>query len=297
VPDFSDPAADAFVDLRGLRFHYREYRAATGGPDAAPPIVLLHGLASTSRIWMLTAPFLAERCRVVALDQRGHGETAKPDAGYDFASVTADAVAFLDALGLERAVLAGHSWGGNVAVEVAARHPKRVAGLVLVDGGFFEVSSRPGMTWQRAEQELAPPDLSHLTAEELVAMAKKWELGPIWSPEVEAALLANFEVTEGGTIRPRFARAHHMQVVRALWEQKVSQLFPSVRCPVLFVCAERERSEGTREMTQRKRDGVERAQALLSDCRVVWFEDTIHDIPLHRPERLARTMMSFVDAL
>lgn len=288
---FEDPAVDAYVELRGLRFHYRDY----AGPADRPPLVLLHGVASTSRIWLLVGPLLAEWRRVLALDQRGHGETEKPERGYDFASVVADALAFIDAIGLERPLLVGHSWGGNVAVQLAATHPERVAGLVLVDGGFLELSTRPGMTWERAERELAPPDMTHLTADELVEMAKQWELGPIWSPAVEAALLANFEVLSDGKIRPRLPRDRHLQVVRALWEQKVSELCPRVECPVLFVAADHGESERTRRWMDHKRDGVARAQERLRDCQVVWMPETIHDIPLHRPKELADLITRFAE--
>ena len=286
-----DPARDAFVAARGLRFHYREYGAR------GRPLVLLHGVASTSRIWLLAGPLLAERFRVFALDQRGHGESGKPDRGYDFATVVGDLDAFIDALGLERPVVVGHSWGGNVALEYAAAHPERPAGLVLVDGGFLEMSARPGMTWERAEQEMAPPDLTHLTPQELVEMAKKWELGPLWGDEVEAALLANFEVTDGGTLRARLSRPNHMQVVRALWEQRPSELCPRVRCPVLFIAAERETAGRAQEWIAMKREAIGRAQALLADCQVRWFADTIHDIPLQRPTELARETIEFVERL
>jgi pimeloyl-ACP methyl ester carboxylesterase len=283
-----DPAVDKFVTLRGLRFHYREY-----GPPGARPLVLLHGVASNSRIWITTAPLLTQRFHVLALDQRGHGESDKPDGGYDFTSVAGDVAAFIDALGLERPFVAGHSWGGNVALELAATQPDRPAGLVLVDGGFMEVSARPGMTWERAERELAPPDLTHLTPDKIVEMAKQWELGPIWSDEVQSALLANFDVTEAGTIRPRLRRENHMQVVRALWEQRPSELCARVRCPVLFVAAEREGSGRTREWLEMKREAIGQMEMLLTDCRVRWFPDTIHDIPLQRPAELAQAIEEF----
>jgi len=289
----NDPPVAAHVTLRGLRFHYREYSPPQDeGPRRA--LVLLHGLASNSRWWSLVGPLLARRFRVLALDQRGHGESDKPDTGYDFASVVGDLAAFVDTLELERPVVVGHSWGGNVALEYAATDPERPAGLVLVEGGYLEISARPGMTWERAEQMLAPPDLTHLTPQELVTMAKQWELGPIWSDEVEAALLGNFEATEDGGIRPRFSRANHMQVVRALWEQRPSELCPKVRCPVLVAAAEREGEGRVREWMELKREGIARAERLLRDCHVRWFADSIHDLPLQRPQELAHAIEEFV---
>lgn len=284
-----DPARDAFVTLRGLRFHYREY----GQGD--PPVVLLHGVASNARIWLTAGPLLAEQYRVFALDQRGHGESDKPDDGYDFATVAGDLAAFIDALGLERPVVAGHSWGGNVALEYAARHPAALSGLVLVDGGFLEMAARPGMTWERAQVEMAPPDLTKFTPQQLVEMAQRWELGPIWSEEIEEALLGNFQVTEQGTLLPHLSRANHMQVVRALWEQRPSELYAKVRCPVLFALAERDAGGRGQEWIAMKREAIARAETLLPNCQVRWFADTIHDIPLHRPEELAQAMTAFIE--
>ena len=284
----NDPAIDRTIELRGLSFHYREYERD------GRPLVLLHGVASTSRIFMLLGPILGERFRALALDQRGHGESAKPDGGYDFDSVTKDLKSFIEELGLERPVIVGHSWGGNVAMQYAADYPERVAGLVLVDGGFLEISARPGATWEQAERQMAPPDMTHLRAEELIEMAKKWELGSQWSDEIEAAILANFEVLPNGKIRARLSRANHVQVVRALWDQRVSELAPNVACPVLFIAAERAGSEGTERWMELKRAGIERAEGLLRHVEVHWMKDTIHDIPLHKPRELAQLIEEFV---
>jgi pimeloyl-ACP methyl ester carboxylesterase len=283
------PVDDAYLDLRGLKFHYR----ASG---AGPPIVFLHGLASNAKWWLLLEPLLNPRFRVLALDQRGHGQTDKPETGYAFSSVVQDLAAFIAALDLVEPLIIGHSWGGNVALEYAATFPQSAAGVVLVDGGFLEVSSRPGATWARAEQELAPPDLTHLTPEALVAGAKRWELGRIWSAQVEAALLGNFSVADDGTIRPNLSRANHMKVVRALWEQKPSELYPSVKCPVLFVAAERKAEGRAKERLELKREALVLAEASLGNCQVVWFEDTIHDIPLQRPRELAHAILEFASA-
>jgi pimeloyl-ACP methyl ester carboxylesterase len=290
----TDPAVDRSVKLRGLRFHYREYGADGAGVQ---PIVLLHGVASNAKIWITVGPKLGERNRAYAPDQRGHGESDKPDNGYDFASVVEDVSAFIDELKLIRPVIVGHSWGGSVALEFAATHPDSVAGLVLVDGGFMELSARPGMTWERAEKELAPPVLTHLTPEQLIAGAMKWELGNIWSDEVQAALVANFDVAEDGTIRPRLRRENHMQVVRALWEHKPSKLAPRVTCPVLFVVAERKAEGRAAEWIAMKREAVARLERRFPDCRVEWFADTIHDIPLQRPDKLAKTIADFAGSL
>ncbi len=98
----SRPPSDGFVDAGSIRLRYREW-APADGVASAPPLLLLHGLASSARIWDLVAPTLAQDRRVVALDQRGHGLSEKPDDGYDFASIVADDLAAVDALASGRA--------------------------------------------------------------------------------------------------------------------------------------------------------------------------------------------------
>jgi pimeloyl-ACP methyl ester carboxylesterase len=131
------------------------------GPAA--PVALVHGLASNARLWDGVAPELAARGHpVVALDQRGHGLSSKPSGGYDFARLSLDLLEVFSRLGWsgERApVVAGQSWGGNVALDLAAHHPRSLSGLVLVDGGTIELSPRFA-DWPTCEAALAPPPLA-----------------------------------------------------------------------------------------------------------------------------------------
>ncbi|MBI1886723.1 MAG: alpha/beta hydrolase [Chloroflexi bacterium] len=283
--------SDLLVELGGLSFHYRHW----GGRGR--PVVLLHGLASTSHIWDLTAPLLARRFRVVALDQRGHGESAKPDHGYDFDTVTGDLRAFVAALEFERPVLVGHSWGASVALRYAAGHPDGVPGLVLVDGGVIDLSAV--MTWEQAEEEMTPPPIDGVPAKQLLAAVRGLAyFREIWSPEFERMFLTNFEVREDGTIWRRLPVEHHMKVVRALYDLSPSQLLPLVQSPVLIVVASRKPQGEREERWQRyRREGLESAARLLRQCETVVMEDTIHDIPVHRPRELAAAIERFAGGL
>jgi len=282
------PARDAFVDLRGLRFHYRDW----GGQGA--PVVLLHGLASNARIWDLTAPLLAQRFRVLALDQRGHGLSDKPD-GYDFPSISGDLAALIEALGLERPGLVGHSWGGNVALQFAADHPDAVAWLALVDGGFLEISAFEGMTWERAQQLMAPPPLDGMKLGVFLQGARGWpDLRDVWSDAVEAIVLANFRIDEDETVHPHLSRENHLKILRALWEQRASELWAGLRCPLLLLPAARQSGDPRSAVwMEAKRKAIAVARARLPGLRVVWMEDTIHDIPLQRPAALAGAIIEF----
>ncbi|GAB3983023.1 hypothetical protein GCM10029978_088330 [Actinoallomurus acanthiterrae] len=113
------------ADVGDVRLAYRTYGAPT-----APPLVLLHALGEDGGTWRATATALAASHRVYAVDLRGHGASGRT-AAYSFELMRDDVVAFLDALGLERVRLVGHSMGATVAYLLAGRHPERVDRLVL----------------------------------------------------------------------------------------------------------------------------------------------------------------------
>jgi pimeloyl-ACP methyl ester carboxylesterase len=117
------------IEVRGLSLHYLDW-----GNDGAPPLVFVHGLSSAAAGWQRVAEHFASDFHVVALDQRGHGDSswAPPDA-YDTDSYVADLDAFVDALGLSRFVLVGHSMGGHNSIAYVARHPDRVRCAVVND--------------------------------------------------------------------------------------------------------------------------------------------------------------------
>jgi pimeloyl-ACP methyl ester carboxylesterase len=105
-----------------------------GDPDGLP-LVLLHGVTDSHRSFEPVLAELPASIRALAITQRGHGDASKPLGPYSGPAFAADVVGFLDALGIDRAIVAGHSMGSWVASRVAAAHPDRVLGAVLA--GFF----------------------------------------------------------------------------------------------------------------------------------------------------------------
>jgi pimeloyl-ACP methyl ester carboxylesterase len=257
-----------------------------GGSGQA--VALLHGLASNARIWDGVAPRLVGAgLRVVALDQRGHGESEQPDDGYDFATLGQDLSSTLAGLGLERPVLVGHSWGASVALQYAADRPGALAGLALVDGGLLGVAEWAGPTREDARRRLAPPRFAVPLADWL-ARAGRFDAGGSGGQSwVRDFLRAGVEVDDRGVARARFRYDNHLQVVDALHDQRPPDLYPLVDCPVLLCPA------GDGDLTEAKRAAVDRALRLLPSAHVTWFEDTMHDIPLQRPAELAAELARF----
>ncbi len=101
------------------------------GTDA-PALIFLHYWGGSSRTWRHVTKALAPAFRTVAIDQRGWGQSDKPDAGYTLGDLTDDAQALIKRLALDRYILVGHSMGGKVAQMLASRNPAGLAGLVLV---------------------------------------------------------------------------------------------------------------------------------------------------------------------
>ena len=280
---------DTFIDADGTRLYVRDW---DGPADGAPPILLLHGLASNARIWDMVAPLLAREFRVVAIDQRGHGRSDKPDHGYDFASVTHDLAAAIGALGFVRPVIVGHSWGANVTLQLAADKPALPGGIVLVDGGTTELAS--SMSEEETLERLAPPRLAGTPrATFLDNLRHRW-MGELWSQEREDVVMGNFAVDDEDRISPHLSFENHLQVVRAMWGQRPTQLFARIACPALIVPAvpPPPLDERTAEWLEAKRRSVEVAAASIPHARVVWARDSVHDIPLHHPAFLAEQIGS-----
>lgn len=104
---------------------------AEQGDPSAPAVVMLPGPTDSWRSYQPVLDLLPDGVRAIAVSQRGHGESDKPESGYRVEDFAADVVPLLDALNVERAVLVGHSGSSLVARRVALDHPARVAGLIL----------------------------------------------------------------------------------------------------------------------------------------------------------------------
>ena len=278
---------DVHTSVSGNSFHYRDW----GGDGQA--IVLVHGLASNCRIWDLVAPILSENFRVIAVDQRGHGESFKPNTGYDFATVVSDLHGLIQGTRISDPIIAGHSWGGDVALEYSIHHPGSARGLCFVDGGTIEISGRPDWTLEDAKREMAPPLWQGVTLEAFRSRMRSRRISGS-NPEIEQIVLANFDVNDDGTIASRLSRENHIHIIEALWDHRPSELYPKVDCPVLLMPARQTGDTSPQARRWRREESIARAESLLPIAKTVWMEDSIHDVPLQRPELVASTIADHV---
>jgi esterase len=159
--------ADRSVDLGGLSLHYRET-----GPASGLPVLALHGHPGSASTWDTAATAVCDAgdYRFLAVTQRGYGASSRVGP-YALDTYAADALAFADALGLDRFVLVGHSMGGTVASLAAARSPAGLLGLVLEDS----VPPRDGV---RLPAPVRPAEVASLPYD--------WELVPPVFAQIEA---------------------------------------------------------------------------------------------------------------
>ena len=284
----TDRYVDCFVSVRGNSLHYRDW----GG--SGQPVILVHGLASNCRIWDLVAPILAGEFRVVALDQRGHGKSFKPDTGYDFATVVSDLDGVINSLELTHPIIVGHSWGGDVALEYDIAYPGKARGLCFVDGGTIEISGRADWTLDDAKREMAPPLWNGVTLEAFSARLRSRSIA-MDNPHIADIVLANFETQEDGTIMSRLSRENHFRIIEALWDHRPSQLYPNVLCPVLLMPARQKGDDSPQARRFRREESIARAESLLPKGKTVWMEDSIHDVPIQRPELVASTIADHIN--
>jgi pimeloyl-ACP methyl ester carboxylesterase len=278
------PVERRIVVAPGVALHIEQ---RNGAPDAAP-FVLVHGLASNIRLWDGVAEHLqAAGHSVVAIDQRGHGLSDAPDTGYDLDTAVADLLALMDALGLERPVLVGQSWGGTVVLELAWRRPEAVRGIACVDGGVVDLSqSYP--VWEDCLARLTPPALDHLTLAELESRIRKGV--PHFTDRAIAAYLNCFRARADGTIEARLARDRHLSILRSLWEYRPSTRWATLKTPTILMLAD----AGDEARTSAKRRAEAVALGAGGRLRSIWFSPGHHDLHLEFPERVGDVLAQAV---
>lgn len=259
------------VNLRLLRWPGRE-----------PGFVLVHGLASNALLWQGVAQSLTDSgYAVTAVDLRGHGESDVPSSGYDTATSARDVAAVIDALGLDRPVVAGQSWGGNVVVELAAAHPDSISGVALIDGGWISLADT-FPSWEAVLEQLTPPNLIGRPLADFSAMMRLSH--PDWADWAIEASTANLHALPDGTVRARLPLEHHLSILRSIWDVSILDRYPAITVPTLLVPAALRHSQ--------KFAAVQAAAVALADSQVRWYAEADHDVHAQHPVDVARDLVA-----
>ena len=240
------------------------------GDAARPPALLLHSLAAHAHWWDWTAPALATRHHVVALDFRGHGGSAWADR-YTFDDYVADVGGVLDALGWRAPLVVGHSMGGYVAALLAARHPDRVDALVMIDvltGWTEEMARRAGAQADRSATAVAAARDGgarfRLTPPETTAP-------PEWLAHLGESGLAE---RRPGAWEPAFDRRVFLHPPPDPWP-----FLPNVTAPTLVI-----RGAGSAVMS---REAADRVAATVQRGTAIEIANAFHHVVLDAPDEVA----------
>jgi pimeloyl-ACP methyl ester carboxylesterase len=246
-------------------------------PGDPPPTLLLHGIGNYGRYWDFFADAVAGRLRLVATDARGHGESGRPVDGYTPDEFVADALAVLNALAIERALVVGHSMGGTHGIRLAAAHPDRVERLVVVDAGPEPM--REGAERARRLSLERPERFEY--ADEALAYLRR--TSPGYSEEVYANRMRWLFKEDAGDFVWRSSRDALASIMSSRGSD-LSEALRAVRCPVLVV-------RGTKSNVL-SADVAERMVKSLADGSLVELEAG-HNVALDRPKELAEAVIEF----
>jgi pimeloyl-ACP methyl ester carboxylesterase len=257
----------------------RLHLASWGGEGT--PLLLCHGMAGNTHWFDTTAPLLTEAFRPVGLDFRGHGESGwRADGHYDTAGWVADIEEARHALGWERMVLCGHSLGGRIALEYAAKHPDRLIGLIAVDflPEFYASKSR-SFAKTRSRSQPHYPDKER--------MLEKFHLQPPGTlldrqALIDLAKTAVRKASEGFTWKFDW-RAFTYQY-GMIWPT-----LPKIKVPTLIV-------RGAKS-TVMDHAAYERCLKELPGAKGLEIPAAYHHVPLDTPKEMAAAIVDFSQCL
>ena len=246
------------------------------GDPSGVPVLFLHGYADSWRTFELVLPHLPGPIRTFALTQRGHGDASRPPTGYRSHDFAADLVAFMDALYLESAVIAGGSSGGFVARRFAIDYPERTLGLVLM-GSPLTLRDKPGVleVWNSTVSKLTDPIDPGFVREFQQSMLAQ----PVPQAFLETLVQENLKVPA------RVWRA----TFEGLLEDDSSEELDKIKAPTLIVWGDQD--------VILPRSDQEALAAAIAGSRLVVYPGAGHAFYWEEPERFASDLVAFIEDL
>lgn len=264
----------AKIEVNGIKLAYE----VQGEGDA---LVLISGLGYPRWQWHKMVPFLAEHFQVVAFDNRGAGESDKPVGPYSAQMLAADTVGLLDALGIEKAILLGHSMGGFVAQAIALDYPGRVQKLVLCSTNFGGPNHIPitAEAWGVLSDTTSDP-LTRFTNGLKVSTAPGWaEANTEIVQEWVAWRVANPMDLAG--YQSQLAIGLALVAEEACFENKLKNI--AVPALILFGGHDKVVPPGNADLLAAK----------LPDSSIAIIPDAGHFFPIETPETAAKLVIDF----
>ena len=268
TPPINDVDKLRFSNIKlktGVRLHYAEQ-----GKPNGPVVLMLHGFSDSWFSFSRVVSSMERKYHIYILDQRGHGNSDRPQTGYTPRHLAEDALAFMEAKGIERATVVGHSMGSFVAQQLATLAPSRVTKLVLI-GSADSVKNDVVRGLREEIKALTDP-----VSERFI---RDFQMGTLARPVPQEFLAAVF--SESGKLPARVWK----EIVDGLLTGADAEL-TKIKAPTLIIWGDREtvflRVEQDKLITE----------IAKSQFRV--YEGTGHSPPWEEPERVARDLQEFI---
>lgn len=209
------PHKSEFVSVNGINLHYLDW----GGEGEV--ILFLAGMGCNAHIFDHLAPRFIDKFHVLALTRRGHGESDRPETGYDIDTLTEDIRQFLDALGIEKVILVGHSMANIELSHFNALHPERVLKLIFLDATYDRASaSYKYMVENSPWKQIQPPGLdnAYYSPEDyFTAMKRAYpSFSLIWTEAMQEQSLHEITKAADGKIVDRMSDAVSQALMAAM---------------------------------------------------------------------------------
>ncbi|MNQ48515.1 3-oxoadipate enol-lactonase 2 [compost metagenome] len=256
----------SYFENDGCQLHYEDF-------GHGMPVVLVHGLGSSTRDWEYQVPALAAHYRVIALDVRGHGRSDKPRERYSIAAFADDVAALIEHLGLIDVHLVGISMGGMIGFQLGVDRPELLRSLTIVNSG---------------------PEVKAHSPRDYLELAKRWTLSRLLSLDSIAKALGRllFPLPEQEELRrkieerwPQNDKRAYLSALDAIIGWGVRGRLGRILCPTLVITADRDYTPVA------KKEAYVRE---MPNARLVIIENSRHATPLDQPERFNATLLDFL---
>lgn len=283
----SNRLRDEMIVANGLNLSYLDW----GDSRTRDAMVMVHGFAETKLVWQDVAPEMAREHRVIAYDQRGHGNSERAsDNDYSRSSQVEDLASLIDGLGLRSVILVGHSMGGANAICYAAEHPDTVTAMVII-----ETAPEILRTGLETMRRLVTVSDEFTNLDQVIDIYRRHY--PYSTVEqLERRVKSTMTVTEDGGYTWDFDIAFRDSMMRPpdpdpgqrrlndLWE-----CVDRVQCPVMIV-----RGSETDMLSP---EAIQRLQRRIIGSRVSLIEDAGHAVPTDQPSALSLNIREFLQTL
>lgn len=281
-----------YIDLPDFKLSYYEW----GNPEN-PTILFIHATGMHARVWDETIKFLIDQYHIIAIDQRGHGDSVSGKYLLDWSTMGQDAINFVDQMGFENIIGVGHSMGGHVMTQVALARPGLLQRMVLIDPVIFSVERYNLVTdFEKGDPKDNPIARRRNSFKNWQEMVEDFRNKPSYSNWLPETLQSYCEyglkpADDGGY---KLACAPDIEASVYMGHHSVNPLdeLNSITCPVTILRARGRDPKAKHKIDFSASPTWDQLHTCFQNAKDVWMKDYSHFIPMETPELTAKYILA-----